>query len=447
MGNTTCTAGSHAGQHGLGQLHLCTSPRSTKHRKANSAGIITAGAARPSLSHAQKPDAMQLQRPGGLHGLVQDAALQGLGRDPSAAAQQPAEKRVLPSPPPAEHGQQLCMVPDTPVSDSIRDSAPDVQQLPVPYSDRDKTPAPASLGSPLLRPGGIAAGDKERGGGPLQGRARIRPLSPDLPHADGGSDTGLSPAPVGAEDPQKESAPQLLLDLQLSGTQSMRSEPQGLHSDPKAAAKAMPDARRIAAEALAYSLAEALPEAPVAPDDPLSGCLKQSNDRETPLVQCAQLAADLSTSDSSRRALAVRSALGAIHKVRASSLAMPCILSHMGSRSVPMASTGCSDVWHLTAHCRSITSSLHRRLHERAHAVTCAGAADARARVQAFLVSPSDQAHSLQLWWRSKRAAAVSAWRSACRPPGGGAAAASITKHVPRFREAGEVSSEDRKPA
>ena len=316
-------AGFHAGQHGLGQLPLSTSPHALKRHKAVSAGTAAAEAARLRPAPAQKPQAALLQGPDGVHGPLQDAAVQSSGPEPPAAAQGSAERLPSTSPPAAEPAHQLCMVPDTPVSDSLRDSAPDVQQWDVPRCALDDVDAPASLGLPLGRPIGISVGNGEGGEGTLQGWAAARLHSPDLQNIDGKADVRLPFAPESADDRQLGSAPQLVLDLQLSGTQSLCSEPQGVQSDPHTAARATPDPERAAAEAAAASL----PAAALAPDDPLSGCLKQSGDRETPLVQCAQLAADLSTGDSSRRALAVRSALGAAQRVRLMRKHLICLCS------------------------------------------------------------------------------------------------------------------------
>ena len=302
--------GSHAGSHGLGQLSLDTSPRTVKDQKAASAGATAAEAAHHRPAPAAKPQAASLQGPDGLHSPLQDAAVHTSGTEPQPAAHEPAERLPSESPPAAEPAHQLCMVPDTPVSDSLRDSAPDVQRWEAPHDTLDNVHASASLGSPVIRPNGISFGDEEPAEGALQSWAAAR--HPDLNQADDKAYARLPPAPGSADGRQQDSAPQLVLDLELSGTQSLCSEPQGAQSNFHIAAKATPDPTETAAEALAPSL----PGAAVAPDDPLSGCLKQSGDRETPLVQCAQLAADLSTGDSSRRALAVRSALGAAQKVK-----------------------------------------------------------------------------------------------------------------------------------
>ncbi len=319
---------------------------------------MAAEAARLRPAPVQEPQAAPPQGPDGLLGPLQGAAVQSPSPEPpaaAAAAQGSAERLPSTSPPAAEPAHQVCMVPDTPVSDSVRDNAPDVQQWEVSHSILDNVVASASLDSPLFRPDGLSVGDEEPAGGTLQSWAAARPCSPDLQHAHGKADVRLSSAPESADDLQQGSALQLVLDLQLSGTQSMCSEPQGMQSNPHIAGKATPDPERAAAEAMAASL----PAAALAPEDPLSGCLKQSGDRETPLVQCAQLAADLSTGDSSRRALAVRSALGAAQKVSAPYLDLQScgfrVMKHFGMCQWP--SQASVNELHLTAWCCSFTSS------------------------------------------------------------------------------------------
>ena len=314
---TTSQTGSRSGLHGLGQLPLCTSPRNSRRPETASVRTSATGAARSRSAHVQEPQTAPLQGPDGLQGPLQDAANQTMGGGhPLAAAQDSVEVLPLTSPPAAEHAHQLAMVPDTPVSDGVRDSAPDVQPWEVPSGTAHKAHAPASHGVPLIIPDGISVGDKERSNGPQQSWTALGPQSPVLQPAAGKTDVMLPFAPGDADDCQQWDAPQLMLDLHMSGTQSMGCETKGLQSSPGLAPVATPNPHRAAAEALAAAGPGALPAAAVAQDDPVSGCLKQSADRETPLVQCAQLAADLSTGDSSRRALAVRSALGAAQKVR-----------------------------------------------------------------------------------------------------------------------------------
>lgn len=313
---STSRTGSRSGLHGLGQLPLCTSPRNSKAHKAVSAGTSAAGAGRLKVAHVQKPQVAPLQAPDGLRGPLQDAAEQSMGGHPLAAAQYPAEFIPSTSPPAAEHAHQLCVVPDTPVSDGVRDSAPDVQPWEIPFGTTDRGHALARHVGPVTMPNGVSVGEQERGKGTRQSWTAAGPQSPDLRPADAKEHIGLSSAPGTADDRQQCNAPQLMLDLHMSGTQSTCCETQGLQSHPELASGATPDPHRTAADESAAAGPGALPVAAVAPDDPLSGCLKQSAERETPLVQCAQLAADLSTGDSSRRALAVRSALGAAQKVR-----------------------------------------------------------------------------------------------------------------------------------
>ena len=271
-----------------------------------------------------------------------------------------SETLALVSPPAAERVNQLCMVPDTPVSDSIRDTAPELQLNSIPHGNDDQPPG---NGIPMAIQS-TSAGIKRQREDDQQYHSAVHPQKREHQHTVHSADASRSYARNNADDFQPGSAPQLLLDLRLTGSQSMGSEPQGMRDGQEGLEEGTPEPRILAVEALGTSFPRSVPAAAAAVHDtlstgakhssmrdrpqgmssshravaettpqphvlaaaaeavghPLLSVVKQSSDRETPLVQCAQLAADVSTKGSSERALAERTVLRAAQKVRGSLL-------------------------------------------------------------------------------------------------------------------------------
>lgn len=389
-------AGSHAGQHGVGKLHLCTSPHGSKHRKAVSANATTSRAAHKPPAEAAKPQNDLKPSYAGLQDSIHNTALLSPRKEAfsrhaqheqhrraadasrrkaredsslvlpgsSTAQASPAvmlhcsETLALASPPAAEGVNHLCMVPDTPVSDSIRDSAPELQLRSIPHGSDDQ---PSGNGIPMAIQS-TSAGTKRQREDNQQYHSVVHPQKREHQHTDYSADARWSHA-HNADYFQPGSAPQLLLDLRLTGSESMGSEPQGMGDCQKDVEEGTPEPHILATEALGTSSPRSMPAAAAAHHDtlftgvkhssmrdrpqglsssshravseatqqphmlaaaaeavgdPLLSVVKQSSDRETPLVQCAQLAADVSTKGSSERALAKRTVLRAAQKVRGS---------------------------------------------------------------------------------------------------------------------------------
>jgi hypothetical protein len=249
----------------------------------------------------------------------------------TAAPQHDIRGPNLASPPQTDRVLQLCMVPDTPVSESGRDTAPE----------------PHVMGNSLCGTGGVPLGSAGISGSPhdqmetdrgpeTQGieivrSLEIRGLAPQdteehlslkqqHQHESIVEPAGLQNAAEHTEGVRSGSMPQLLLDLHLSGSQVVASQPeaaQALHSD---ALDTMPQQHSLAVDAVpkispGTALAAAVAAAAAVAEGMPSSCLKQNSDRETPLVQCAQPAPDMSTSGASARAAAALTAQGASHKV------------------------------------------------------------------------------------------------------------------------------------
>ena len=255
------------------------------------------------------------------------ALLQGSLPAASAAPQHDSEGPALASPPQANRTQQLCMVPDTPVSESGRDTAPEPRWL----SDSLCGTGDVPLANAGLR--GFPHGQMEAKRGPkTQGMEVVRSLGTwgmaprdtgqhwsleqQQQHESAGKPTGLHVAATHTEGMQSGSAPQLLLDLHLSGSQFAASQPEAAQALQNGVPDTTPQPHSLAAGAVPKGTpGTALAAAAAAKEGVPSSCLKQSNDRETPLVQCAQLAPDMSTSSASAKATAALTAHSAVHKV------------------------------------------------------------------------------------------------------------------------------------
>ena len=135
-------------------------------------------------------------------------------------------------------------------------------------------------------------------------------------HESAGKPAGLHVAATHTEGMQSGSAPQLLLDLHLSGSQFVASQPEAAQALQNGVLDTTPQPHSLAAGAVRKETPDtALAAAAGVKEGVPSSCLKHSNDRETPLVQCAQLAPDMSTSSASARATAALTAHSAVHKV------------------------------------------------------------------------------------------------------------------------------------
>ena len=357
--------GLHAAQKGLGQLPRPNSPHRPDRRKGVSAGVTRAGAARhrtagkaqlveaptpvqeapgsplvpaqlsssksPDLRHAASADRMRVADSRAGSDVTRDPTTALLHRSlpaASAAPQHDSEGPALASPPQANRAQQLCMVPDTPLSESGRDTAPELRRLSVSLCGNDDVP----LANAGLRRS--PHGQMEAKRGPeTQGMEIVRSLKTwgmaardtgqhwsseqqQQQHESAGEPAGLHVAAKHTEGMQSGSAPQLLLDLHLSGSQFVASQPEAAQALQKGVLDTTPQPHSLTAGAVPKGTpSTALAAAAAVKEGVPSSCLKQSSDRETPLVQCAQLAPDMSTSSASARAAAALTAHSATHKV------------------------------------------------------------------------------------------------------------------------------------
>ena len=245
----------------------------------------------------------------------------------SAAPQHDSEGPALASPPQANRAQQLCVVPDTPVSESGRDTAPEPRRL----SDSLCGTGDVHLAGAGLRRS--SHGEMEAKRGPeTQGMEVVRSLKTwgmapqdtgqhwsseqQQQHGSAGKPAGVHAAAKHTEGMQLGSAPQLLLDLHLSGSQFVGSQPEAAQALQNGVLDTTPQPHSLIAGAVPKGTpGTALAAAAAVKESVPSSCLKQSSDRETPLVQCAQLAPDISTSSASARAAAALTAHSAAHKV------------------------------------------------------------------------------------------------------------------------------------
>ena len=205
------------------------------------------------------------------------------------------------SPPGLERAEQVSMVPDTPASDGVRNSAPQQQPGDMPAGGSQLFPEQqglhmASAGAEMhvaSSPGQDAADLRHQYRAQLQeqeqGIAEKQQADPSSPAAD-----------AHASICQPASAPELALDLGLSSRESQPLvAPTG-----QGGVTAVPHQWLSAAWAAKSSLCIASQPSPAAAaagpqsDVHLSSGLRPSSDKETPLVQCAQLAANVSTDGS-----------------------------------------------------------------------------------------------------------------------------------------------------
>lgn len=286
---------------------------------------------RPDLRHAAFADGMRVADSRAGSDVTRDPTTALLHRRlpaASAAPQHDSEGPALASPPQADRAQQLCMVPETPVSESSRDTAPEPRRL----SDSLCGPDDVHLRSAGLRRS--PHGQMEAKRGPeTQGMEVVRSLKTwgmaprdtgqhwsseqqQQQHESAGKPAGLHAAAKHTKGMQSGSAPQLLLDLHLSGSQFVASQPEAAQALQNGVLDTTPQPNSLTADAVPNrSPGTALAAAAAVKEGVPSSCLKQSSDRETPLVQCAQLAPDMSTSSASARAAAALTAHSAAHKV------------------------------------------------------------------------------------------------------------------------------------
>lgn len=243
--------------------------------------------------------------------------------------QELVESMALASPPQAEKGPQLCMVPDTPASDGGRDTAPERHQSGGAQGASDPPIGAAGLSRRFASNDRHAEGSKRQRVGDvvhhdtmhLQEREQQRM---EVQHA-----ASQPPAHEHTSEPLLGSAPELLLDLCLC---SANSDPQHVNAgqEERAEAKTLAQQQWLAAGEVAifpHSFAPHASPADMAGNGPLVDCSKQSSDRETPLVQCAQVVADVSTEGSSASAVAARAAASAAPKVHFSHSSAPLLLA------------------------------------------------------------------------------------------------------------------------
>ena len=205
------------------------------------------------------------------------------------------------SPPGLERAEQVSMVPDTPASDVVRDDAPQQQPGDMPAGGSRLSPAQQGLDlvsagterHMVSSPGRDAANLWHQYRAQLQGQKQgtTEKQQADAPPA----------ADADASIYQLASAPGLALDLGLS---SRESQPLvalvgqgGVTAAPQQWFPAAWVAQPSPCNTSHPSPVAAAAAAPLN-DAHLSSGLRPSSDRETPLVQCAQLAANVSTDGS-----------------------------------------------------------------------------------------------------------------------------------------------------
>ena len=218
-----------------------------------------------SLAHAQQPDGMQ----------------QG-------------------SPPALERAEQVSMVPDTPASDGVRDSAPQQQPGDMPRGGSRLLPAQQGLHMASADANRHVASSPGRDAPDLWHQCRAQPQE----QKQGDAETQRARVPPAADADasfyQLASASELALDLGLSSRESQPLvAPTGQGGVTPVPHQWLPAA--WAAQPLLCNASYPSPAAAAAglqSDAHLSSGPRPSSDKETPLVQCAQLAANVSTDGS-----------------------------------------------------------------------------------------------------------------------------------------------------
>ena len=204
------------------------------------------------------------------------------------------------SPPGLERTEQVSMVPDTPASDGIRDSAPQQQTADIPAGS--SRPSPAQQGLHMASAGiemHVASSSGQQAPDLWhQSKAQLQVRRQDAVEKEPAD--APPAANADASTYHLASAPELALDLGLS---SRESQPLvatvgqgGITAVPyqwlSAACAAQPSPCNASHPSPAAAAAGPLS------DGHRASSLRPSSDKETPLVQCAQLAANVSTDGS-----------------------------------------------------------------------------------------------------------------------------------------------------
>ena len=204
------------------------------------------------------------------------------------------------SPPALERTEQVSMVPDTPASDGVRDSAPQQQPGDMPRGGSRLLPAQQGLHMASAGANRHVASSPGRDAPDLWHQCRAQPQEQkqgdaEIQHAD------VPPAAdADASFYQLASPSELALDLGLSSRESQPLvAPAGQGGVTPVPHQWLPAA--WAAQPLLCDASYPSPAAAAAglqSDAHLSSGPRPSSDKETPLVQCAQLAANVSTDGS-----------------------------------------------------------------------------------------------------------------------------------------------------
>ena len=204
------------------------------------------------------------------------------------------------SPPGLDRSEQVSVVPDTPASDGVRDSAPQQQPSDMPTGGSRLLPAQQGLHMASAGADRHVASSPGRDAPDLWHQCRAQPH--EQKQGDAGRQHAGAPPVAGADASfsQLASAPELALDLGLSIRESQPLVAPmgqgGVTAVPHQWLPAAWAAQPLLCDASQPSLAAAA--AGPQSDAHLSSGLRPSTDKETPLVQCAQLAANVSTDGS-----------------------------------------------------------------------------------------------------------------------------------------------------
>ena len=204
------------------------------------------------------------------------------------------------SPPGLERAEQVSMVPDTPASDGVRDSAPQPQPGDMPTGGSRLLPAQQGLHMASAGAEMHAATSPGQDAPDLWHQCRAQPQEQKQGDAER-QHAGVPPAAdADASFYQLASAPELALDLGLSSRESQPLvAPMGQDGVTAVPHQWLP--AEWAAQPLLCNASYPSPAAAAAGPQSnarLSSGLRPSSDKETPLVQCAQLAAIVSTDGS-----------------------------------------------------------------------------------------------------------------------------------------------------